>query len=107
MSLLATVIFAFMIGFTGSAQEATEAPVQASQVQQIVEHDPILEMDAEVTLDDYNVKKEFSDERGNDYIYQYVGSDGSSDSMYGEFTYESIDFPGTFHHYVYSPLSHT
>jgi hypothetical protein len=103
MSLLTTVIFSFIIGFTGSMQ-ATEAPVQAQQVQQVVQHDPILEQDAATTLDDYAAPKEFTDEKGNHYVANYVGSDVSSDNMYGEFTYESIDFPGTFHHYTYSPL---
>ncbi len=103
MSVLMSLIFAFAIGFTG-ANTATEAPVQAAQVQQIVQHDPILAMDADVTLDDYSATREFSDEKGNHYVANYVGSDVSSDNMYGEFTYESIDFPGTYHHYTYTVL---
>lgn len=103
MSLIVAVFAALAIAFS-AAPAATEAPVQVQQVQQVVQHDPILAMDADVTLDDYNATREFSDEKGNHYIAQYGGSDVSSDNMFGEFTYESIDFPGTYHHYTYSIL---
>jgi hypothetical protein len=103
MSIIMSLVFALAIGFTGSASQVTEAPVQAAQVQQIVQHDPILEMDAATTLSDYGVN-DFNDDKGNHYTAQYIGTDESSDSMYGEFTYESIDFPGAFHHYKYSIL---
>lgn len=104
MSILMSLVFAFAIGFTG-ANAAPETPVQPAQVQQVVQHDPILAMDADTTLDDYNTVKAFTDELGNHYVAQYIGTDESSDSMFGEFAYESIDFPGNFHHYTYSPLS--
>ena len=103
MSFLLSIFVAFAIGFTGS-NVAPEAPVQPQQVQQIVEADPILALDADATLDDYSATREFSDDKGNHYVAQYVGSDVSSDNMFGEFTYESIDFPGTFHHYTYTVL---
>lgn len=104
MSFLTTILVAFAIGFTGTAQQAPEAPVQPATVQQVVQHDPILAMDADVTLDDCGATKEFTDEHGNHYVANYVGTDVSSDSMFGEFTLESIDFPGNFHHYTYEVL---
>ena len=103
MSILAAIALAFAIAL-GSPATAPEAPVQAAPVQQVVEHDPILEADAEATLDDYAATKTFTDEDGNKYVASYVGTDESSDSMYGEFTLESIDFPGNFHHFTYDIL---
>lgn len=98
-------IMAFFIGFTGTAQQAPEAPVQPVQVQQVQvqEHDPVLVADAEATLDDHKAAKEFAKD-GEHFIASYVGTDDSSDSKFGEFTYESIDFPGKFHHYTYHVL---
>jgi hypothetical protein len=67
-----------------------------------VEHDPILEADAEATLNDVKgIQKTFTDKDGNYYVASYVDTDESSDSMFSEFTLESIDFPGTFHHFTY------
>lgn len=103
MSLLAAIALALSIAFAGTAP-APEAPVQPAPVQQVQEHDPILEADAAATLDDHKVAKEFAD-KGTHFIASYVGTDDSSDSKFGEFTYESIDFPGKFHHYVYHALS--
>lgn len=102
MSILATIALAIAIAFTGTAP-APEAPVQAAPVQQVVEHDPILAADAMETLDDYAATKGFTD-NGNEFVVTYVGTDVSSDSLYGEFTLESIDFPGNFHHFKYDVL---
>lgn len=104
MSFLFSIIVAFAIGFSSAPANAPEQPVTAPVSSQIVEADPLLELDAETTLDDVNATKEFTDEKGNHYVATYVATDVSSDSMYGEFTYESIDFPGNFHHYKYSVL---
>jgi hypothetical protein len=106
MSFLLSIIVAFAIGFTGQSATVTEAPAPASQVQQITQHDPILAMDAAATLADH-ASQDYIDEKGNKFVPTYVGSDESSDSMFGEFTFESIDFPGTFHHYTYERLLNT
>lgn len=104
MSILAAIALAFAIAL-GSPATAPETPVQAAPVQQVQEHDPILEADAMATLDDYAADKGFIED-GNEFVVTYVETDDSSDSLYGEFTLESIDFPGKFHHYTYSVLSH-
>lgn len=103
MSVILSLIFAFAVGFTG-AETAPTAPAPAQQVQQVVQQDPILAMDAQATLEDNKLTAGFTD-KGIDYVVQYIESDESSDSLFGEFTLESIDFPGTFHHYTYVPLS--
>ena len=111
MSFLATILVAFAIGFTGHSTTAPEqpvtAPVTAQQVQQVQQVDPVLLADAMATLEDYDSPLTWQDDKGRDYTATYVESDGSSDSKYGEFTLESIDFPGTFHHYVYDQLHHS
>lgn len=104
MSFLVSILVAIAIGFAGTATTAPEQPITPTQSVQIEQVDPILAMDAETTLSDYRVN-DFNDEKGNHYTAQYIGSDESSDSLFGEFTYESIDFPGTYHHYTYSILT--
>lgn len=103
MSILVSLVIAFALGFTGAS--APEQPVTAPvAVQQVAEVDPILAMDAAVTLEESSATKAFTDERGLYYMASYVESDESSDSKLGEFTIESLDFPGTFHHYTYQNL---
>lgn len=106
MSFLATILVAFAIGFTGHSTTAPEQPTTAPVVQQIVEQDPVLVTDAMATLDDNESPRTWQDDKGRNYIATYIESDGSSDSKWNEFTLESIDFPGTFHHYKYD-LLHT
>lgn len=105
MSFFLSLAVAFAIGFSSAPATAPEQPVTAPvAVQQVAEVDPILAMDAAVTLEESTVTKAFTDERGLYYMASYVESDGSSDSKFGEFTIESLDFPGTFHHYTYQNL---
>jgi hypothetical protein len=99
-------IMAFFIGFTGTGQQAPEAPVQPAAAQQVVEQDPILVKDAAATLADYKTTG-FTDKDGDKFVPIYVGTDDSSDNMFGEFTLESIDFPGKFHHFTYGLIKTT
>lgn len=101
MSFLISLLVSFAIGFTGHATPAEQPVTAPVAVQQVVEADPVLKMDAAATLDDTGAQKTFNDERGNHFELSYIDSDESSDSMYGEYTAESIDLPGVFHHYKY------
>lgn len=106
MSFLISLLVAFAIGFTGHAtpaEQPVKAPVTAQQVIEAPKVDPILAMDAEATLDDHGVERIVT-VKGFKMIATYVESDVSSDSLPGEFTFESIDFPGTFHHYRFDSL---
>lgn len=101
MSFIISLLVSFAIGFTGHAAPAEQPVTAPVAAQQIVEADPVLKMDAAATLDDNNAQKTFTDDKGNHYELTYMESDVSSDSLYGEMTFESIDFPGTYHHYRY------
>lgn len=103
MSFLFSLIVAFAVGFSSAPMNGPEQPTTAPvTVQQVSEVDPILSMDAVATLEDHAlITQEFTNERGHHYVATYVESSPSSDSKYGEFTLESLDFPGTFHHYAY------
>lgn len=101
MSVIFSLIIAFAIGFSSAPMNATEQPVTASAtVQQVESVDPILAQDAAATLEDHGIAATF-DADGNTFAAVYVESSPSSDSMFNEFTLESTDFPGTFHHFVY------
>lgn len=119
LSALMIALSAFLGGFTGSMEQAhTQAPEQATQaptqdytfdapsdwvcaVDSTTECSDVLALDAAQTLIDLNVTTapEIADKMAITYI-------GTSDHMTTahsvmEFSYESIDFPGTFHHYAY------
>ena len=106
ISLIISVLASLSILLGSPAPVAAQQDAPVATVQDVQQQDAVLMQDVWQTVDDANVENTTDTEMMLDYSRTIDASQlGSVHSIRGEFALASLDFPNTYHVYVWHVLS--